>query len=156
MIKSISRDKPFRPAELRARAAMAKKGTRPSTRATQPVGNRPIEQHWSVISETLAPVTVLMQYLQSGWAPQSPVTVGVFPFGASRSIKVYYFVLVKPDSRPLWIPVLSNPVVTRLLQQYRLGTREIQSCRGEDAQPSIDAIAWTHDIDCNEEAVKDD
>jgi len=91
-------------------------------------------RHWSPESEAYAPGEVLLQYLQDTWTLDNPVRIEAFPRSGCRYVEIYHFVLVRGEER-ISIPLISNPVVLRLIQEYRL---TVQRYDHETNMPSID------------------
>lgn len=76
-------------------------------------------RHWSSGSQRYAPADILLQYLRGGWMVDDAVPVETFYCGGARYVKVYYFRLVYEDE-DLWMPVIENPVVLRLIRERNL------------------------------------
>ena len=87
------------------------------------VQTRPLDKtrfrHWSAESETYAPVEVLLNYLREGWQLDKLAAVEAYYYAGNRYIEVLYFTLWR-DGDGLEIPVLSNPVSRRLIQEHKL------------------------------------
>lgn len=76
-------------------------------------------QHWSPTSQPYAPAHVLLQYLRYDWKLDSTVFIKSFCCLRSRSVDVYYFLLTR-NAEQVWMPVLANPVVRRLINESGL------------------------------------
>lgn len=76
---------------------------------------------WSSSSQTYVPADVLLEYLADGWGISPVVSRKEFWRGGGRHISVYYFELTRNDQMVV-MPVLSNPIVRRLIsqQQFRI------------------------------------
>ena len=73
-------------------------------------------QHWSPTSQPYAPAHVLLQYLRYGWKIDRTIFIKSFRCLSCRSVNVYYFLLIRGAER-VWMPVLENPVIWRLVQE---------------------------------------
>jgi hypothetical protein len=82
--------------------------------------------HWSRESQSHAPAHVLLQYLRGGWKPSKGVTVEVILLGGNRQTQVYHFVLTQ-NNESIEMPVLTTPIVPRLIRKYDLTIWEIPS-----------------------------
>jgi hypothetical protein len=76
-------------------------------------------RHWSASSQAYAPADVLMRYLAENWTISPIVGLEEHWHAGSRRVDVYHFELIK-DEQSLVLPVQSNPVVRRLLQERQL------------------------------------
>ncbi|MBN1563301.1 MAG: hypothetical protein JXA10_05650 [Anaerolineae bacterium] len=76
-------------------------------------------RHWSPTSQAYAPADVLIRYLADGWSISPIVGLEEHWHAGSRRVDVYHFELVKGDDE-LLLPVQSNPVVRRLLNERQL------------------------------------
>ena len=76
-------------------------------------------RHWSASSQAYAPADVLMRYLADNWTISPVVGLEEHWHAGSRRVDVYHFELIK-DEESLVLPVQSNPVVRRLLQERQL------------------------------------
>jgi hypothetical protein len=76
-------------------------------------------RHWSASSQAYAPADVLMRYLADNWTISPIVGLEEHWHAGSRRVDVYHFELTK-DTQSLVIPVQSNPVVRRLIQERQL------------------------------------
>ncbi len=76
-------------------------------------------RHWSASSQAYAPADVLIRYLADGWTISPIIGLEEHWHAGSRRVDVYHFELIK-DNQSLVIPVQSNPVVHRLLQERQL------------------------------------
>ena len=76
-------------------------------------------RHWSPTSQAYAPADVLMRFLTDGWAISPIVGLEEHWHAGSRRVDVYHFELIKGDDA-LILPVQSNPVVRRLLNDRQL------------------------------------
>lgn len=79
-------------------------------------------RHWSPESEPYAPADVLLQYLRNGWVLEDAVEVKSHECRSCRYVDIYCFTLHRAQHKPLQIPVLANPIVRKLVQQYKLKT----------------------------------
>ncbi|HEX3054140.1 MAG TPA: hypothetical protein VHP83_26030 [Aggregatilineaceae bacterium] len=76
-------------------------------------------RHWSPTSQVYAPVDVLVQYISDGWTISPVVGLEEHWHAGVRRVDVYHFELMK-DEQVQVLPVQSNPIVRRLLQQHHL------------------------------------
>jgi hypothetical protein len=76
-------------------------------------------RHWSPASQAYAPADVLMRYVAEGWIISPIVGLEEHWHAGSRRVDVYHFELVK-DQDTTVLPVQSNPVVRRLLNDRQL------------------------------------
>ncbi len=81
-----------------------------------------VYRHWSPTSQTYASADILLQYLSVGWALDNCVVVEAFGCSGARSVKVYSFRLMH-EEKDLWMPVIENPVVLRLIRERELTLR---------------------------------
>ena len=88
-------------------------------------------RHWSPTSQPYAPAHVLLQYLRYGWKADNTVFIKSFCCLGSRSVAVYYFLLTW-DAEQVWMPVLANPVVRRLIQESGLTLVRLSADIGAD------------------------
>jgi hypothetical protein len=61
-----------------------------------------------------ATATILLKYLHQDWQLAPQVVVESFSCYGGRHVDIFYFTLTKAD-RQIQLPVLSNPVVRRLI-----------------------------------------
>ena len=93
-------------------------------------GIRPLDKvHWCPYSETYATAEVLLAYLHSGWLLDSSYRVKAIWRGGYRRIAVYYFTLRQSETQ-VEIPVILNPVVSRVCRDYQL-------IRVDNEQPAL-------------------
>jgi hypothetical protein len=83
------------------------------------LSRRNTRRHWSASSQAYAPADVLMRYLADNWTISPVVGLEEHWHAGSRRVDVYHFELVKAEES-LVLPVQSNPVVRRLLQERQL------------------------------------
>ena len=76
-------------------------------------------RHWSPTSQPYAPADVLMRYLANDWQISPVVGLEEHYHAGVRKVEVYHFELVKGDKQQI-LPVQSNPVVRRLLNERSL------------------------------------
>ena len=76
-------------------------------------------RHWSPSSQAYAPADVLLRYLAEGWTVSPIVGLEEHWHAGVRRVDVYHFELSK-DNQSLVLPVQSNPVVRRLLNERQL------------------------------------
>ncbi len=81
-------------------------------------------RYWSAGSQRYAPADILLQYLRGGWMVDDAVPVETFYCGGARCVKVYYFRLFY-EEEDLWMPVIENPVVLRLIGERNLILRPV-------------------------------
>ncbi len=74
---------------------------------------------WSSHSQPIAPVEILVNRLQRGCTLDPIVRLEMHTYGPGRSVSIYHFTVIQEDEK-LEIPVQSNPVVYRLIEEYRL------------------------------------
>lgn len=80
------------------------------------------DRHWSPASQWYAPADILLQYLRNGWQLEKEVEICVHRCGSCRHVEMYHFTLYHAEKQPLRMPVLANPVVRKMVHQYRLST----------------------------------
>lgn len=76
-------------------------------------------RHWSPESQSYTTAEVLLQYLSWGWECMNHVTVKTSRCGHRRFIELYSFEIAKGHER-LCVPVVSNPVILRLIHERKL------------------------------------
>jgi hypothetical protein len=76
-------------------------------------------RHWSPSSQTYAPADVLMQYLTEGWTASPVIGLEEHWHAGVRRVDIYHFELFKDEQVQL-LPVQSNPIVRRLIEQRQL------------------------------------
>ncbi len=94
-------------------------------------------RHWSASSQAYAPADVLMRYLAEDWTISPIVGLEEHWHAGARRVDVYHFELIK-DEESLVLPVQSNPVVRRLLQEHQL--RVVLLKRDDVRLPGSDQI----------------
>ena len=80
-----------------------------------------IVRHWHPQLQNYVPGHVLLEYIQTGWKLDDRVEVARFYFGDHRHVDVYHFTL-KHDEDQVNIPVLANPAVLKIVEEYKLTT----------------------------------
>lgn len=90
-------------------------------------------RHWSATSEPYAPADVLLQYLRDGWLLGDKVMVRVVRCFSLRCVEVYYFRLTS-DNEYVLMPVIANPVISRLVIER--GLRAIRIDTDHEIEPS--------------------
>jgi hypothetical protein len=88
------------------------------------------ERHWSPESQPYAPADVLLNYLHSGWSLETLASVETFYYAGYRRVDIVHFTLRNGDSI-LEMPVLSNPAVTRLLEERGMTVLRINGTRND-------------------------
>ncbi len=83
-------------------------------------------RHWSPTSQAYAPADVLQRYLRTGWKLETLAAVETFYYAGYRRVDIYYFTL-KRNEETIEMPVLRNPVVTRLIEEQKLTVMRINS-----------------------------
>ena len=76
-------------------------------------------RHWSPASQSYTTAEVLLQYLHCGWECLQRVTVKVLRCTSSQCVELYLFEIIKGDQH-LYVPVVSNPMILRFVQERRL------------------------------------
>lgn len=76
-------------------------------------------RHWSPMSQLYAPADVLIQYLAEGWTISPVIGLEEHWHAGVRRVDVYHFELTKEGQAQV-LPVQSNPIVRRLIQQRQL------------------------------------
>lgn len=76
-------------------------------------------RHWSPHSQSYAPADVLLRYLNEGWTISPIVGLEEHWHAGSRRVDVYHFELVKGEESVV-LPVQSNPIIRRLLNERQL------------------------------------
>jgi len=79
-------------------------------------------RHWSPTSQWYAPADILLQYLRNGWWLDKEVEICIHRCGSCRHVEMYHFTLHHAEKQTLRVPVLANPVVRKMVHQYRLTT----------------------------------
>ena len=87
-------------------------------------------RHWSRESQTYAPADVLLHLLRAGWSLEPLAAVETFFYAGYRRVDVYYFTL-RHGEETLEMPVLANPAVRRLIEQYKLTVLRVNAAREE-------------------------
>ena len=87
-------------------------------------------RHWSPQSQNYASADILVQYLANGWTVESPAVVESHSATGARRSEVYHFHLIR-NEQDIEMPVLANPVVSRLIEQYELTVLRVNNDRGE-------------------------
>ena len=77
------------------------------------------DRHWSPASQPYATADVLLQYLRCEWECANEVTVKTSRCVSSRCVEVYIFTISRGHER-LCVPVVSNPVILRLVRERGL------------------------------------
>ena len=85
-----------------------------------------VSRHWSPASQAYAPADVLQRYLRTGWKLENLAAVESFYYAGYRRVDIYYFTL-KRNEETIEMPVLRNPVVTRLIEEQKLTVMRINS-----------------------------
>ena len=73
--------------------------------------------HWCSCTQPIAPAHILLQYLADLWTLNPLVISRRYALSEHRSIEVYTFILYKGDKK-IVIPVLTNPIVLRVIHEY--------------------------------------
>ncbi|MEO0564550.1 MAG: hypothetical protein AAF125_20765 [Chloroflexota bacterium] len=73
-----------------------------------------VHRHWSPRSEGFAGADCLVTALRRGWDIDDQVMKQTHDLGGARGVNVYLFHLRKGE-REIFMPILENPYVTRLL-----------------------------------------
>lgn len=76
-------------------------------------------RHWSAKSQSYASADVLSQYLQEGWNLHDRIIVEVFRCPSRQRAELYSFMLLR-DTEYIVVPIVANPLVLRLLQEFSL------------------------------------
>lgn len=80
------------------------------------------DRHWSPASQWYAPVDILLQYLRNGWELDREVEIRVHRCTSHRHVEIYRFTLNHAEKKSLRMPVVANPVVRKIVHQYRVNT----------------------------------
>ena len=80
-------------------------------------------RHWCPASETYAPVEVLLRYVRQGWKLDDLVVTETHVFTSCLCTAIYFFVL-RRDGMLIRMPVLTNPIVLRMVNNCRLTLKE--------------------------------
>lgn len=75
-------------------------------------------KHWSPATQPIASPEILINRLELGWEINTEVGVETYSYGPGREIHVYHFTLCR-ENDTMAMPVYSNPVVRRLLQEKK-------------------------------------
>lgn len=76
-------------------------------------------RYWSSRSETYTGVDSLLTALDEGWAITGPIVREDVLFMGARRSMVYTFTLERDGQRES-MPVITNPILTRLIRRYQL------------------------------------
>ncbi len=74
---------------------------------------------WSSHSQPIAPVEILVNRLQRGCTLDPIVHLETHTYGPGRNVSIYHFTVIQ-EGEKMVIPVQANPVIHRLIDQYRL------------------------------------
>jgi hypothetical protein len=83
-------------------------------------------KHWSRESQSIAPADILINRLQRGWSLDPVVRLEAHIYGPGRVVNIYHFTL-RLDDEVLELPVQSNPVVRRLIDERKLKVTSLPS-----------------------------
>lgn len=89
-----------------------------------------VSRHWSPASQAYAPADILLRYLRTGWKLENMAAVESFYYAGYRRVDVYHFML-KREQETVEMPVLMNPVVTRLIEEHKLTVIRVNSSQEE-------------------------
>ncbi len=78
-----------------------------------------VVSHWSPLSQRFAGGDALITYLAEGWEVGPEIRYEEFGQAGGRKVVVYYFDL-RRDKQSVYMPVISNPYVERLVQVLHL------------------------------------
>jgi hypothetical protein len=78
-----------------------------------------IYRHWHAQSEHFAGGDCLATLLLTGWTIKNAVFMDTYWLAGTRQVHVFHFEVSRGDAS-VSIPVLGNPYVDRLIQQYDL------------------------------------
>ncbi|MCD4686351.1 MAG: hypothetical protein K8S97_10480 [Anaerolineae bacterium] len=90
-------------------------------------------RHWSPSSQAYAPADVLLRYLATGWQVSPVVGLEEHYHAGVRRVDVYHFELLNGDQQQI-LPVQSNPVVRRLIQERGLRIVRLSGDRHDAAE----------------------
>lgn len=90
-------------------------------------------RHWAPSSQAYAPADVLLRYLSTGWQVSPVVGLEEHYHAGVRRVDVYHFELLKGDQQQI-LPVHSNPVVRRLIQERGLRIVRLSNDARETAE----------------------
>lgn len=76
-------------------------------------------RHWSPPSQPYTTADVLLQYLRCEWECANEITVKTSHCVSSRRVEIYIFTISKGHEH-LCVPVVSNPVILRLVRERGL------------------------------------
>ena len=76
-------------------------------------------RHWSPSSQHYAPADVLLQFLADNWQLSPVIGLEEHWHAGVRRVDIYHFELAKGD-RTMVVPVHSNPIVRRLIEERGL------------------------------------
>ena len=105
-------------------------------------------QHWSPVSQSYAPVEILLRHLSLGWTLDGTVAFDKFYYGSGRRTRIYYFRLLFLEES-VWIPVLENPVVLRLIRERGLNRQPAAPRCGTNAAESKCRVCGDPAVDPN-------
>jgi hypothetical protein len=92
--------------------------------------NQETHRHWSPQSQNYASADILLQYIASGWEPENTALVETYYSAGVRRSEIFYFSLVR-DGERVEMPVLANPMVSRLIEKYHLNVLRVNDERGD-------------------------
>jgi hypothetical protein len=90
-------------------------------------------RHWHAQSQTYAGGDCLVTALHLGWIIGEEVLLRERWYAGARHINVYYFELMREDTR-LVMPVISNPFVEHLIITYPLQVKRLATSFGLEHQ----------------------
>lgn len=82
-------------------------------------------QHWSPESEHFAGGDALVTAVTSGWKISPTIYLAYKVFGGNRRVRVYHCHLTRGDDS-MYMPVLHNPYVNRILRQPEMTIRPLE------------------------------
>jgi hypothetical protein len=83
-------------------------------------------RHWAPKSQKFATGDILLDYLRNGWALDPLAAVERVYYSGYRCVEVFHFVLAN-GAQAIKMPVVGNPRVYRLIEEYQIRLFDIQS-----------------------------
>lgn len=80
-------------------------------------------RHWCSKSEPYADAEALLTLLHKGYRITGHVVSQEVPFSGNRHSEVFYFCLQHRNAHIIYVPVLRNPIVMRLIRRFDLKVR---------------------------------
>ncbi|NDJ62978.1 MAG: hypothetical protein GYB67_17795 [Chloroflexi bacterium] len=89
-----------------------------------------LTRYWRPASKQYAGGDALLTAIQKNWALHETCWIEEYWHAGSRPVKVYYFDLER-DGEKMFMPVINNPYVSRLIARFGLEVRPIAERQAE-------------------------